>query len=308
MAGEEDKERKDLGSPILRDLPEDKLSEIAGAVEKKVLPAGTMIFQQGDPGDSFFIINAGKVRVFRRDSDGIETNLSQLGAGTSFGEMALLTGEPRSANVETLEETRLTVLTKDQFDRVLRDFPGVSLAFVKQMSTWLLRDEQKLELEAQRQYRPPSLSLFDFVLLGGITLLCALVFNSANPNKIPLFPKSFSNEAMTKVPPSSAMEAFESGETLFIDAMPANFFEKRHIEGAVNMPLSIFDIMYMMVLTEESKDKKIIVYGRTISKRYDQEVANKLALRGHKNISILEGGLSAWEKKGYPVEQEESES
>ncbi|MGD2126121.1 MAG: cyclic nucleotide-binding domain-containing protein, partial [Desulfobacteraceae bacterium] len=214
--------------------------EIARIVENTVVPPNTVIFQQGDPGDSFFIINAGKVRVFRKDSEGIETELSQLGPGDSFGEMALLTGEPRSANVETLEETQLSVLSKDQFDRVLKDFPDVSLAFVKQMSSWLLRDEKRLELEAQRQYRPPSLSWFDFVLIIGITLLCALVFNASNPNGISLFPKSFSNEAVTKVSASVAMEAYDAGETLFIDAMPANFYEKRRIQGAINMPLALF--------------------------------------------------------------------
>jgi len=45
------------------------------------------------------------------------------------------------------------------------------------------------------------------------------------------------------------------------------------------------------------------VYGATISKPYDLEVANKLLLRGYKNVRILEGGLAAWEARGYPVEE-----
>jgi rhodanese-related sulfurtransferase len=43
------------------------------------------------------------------------------------------------------------------------------------------------------------------------------------------------------------------------------------------------------------------VYGGTISKPYDLEVANKLILRGYKKVRILEGGLTAWEGRGYPV-------
>jgi len=58
----------------------------------------------------------------------------------------------------------------------------------------------------------------------------------------------------------------------------------------------------MMELSEVDKAKKIIVYGRSISSRSDEEVARKLILRGHKNIEILDGGLSTWKKKGYPVE------
>jgi rhodanese-related sulfurtransferase len=68
------------------------------------------------------------------------------------------------------------------------------------------------------------------------------------------------------------------------------------------MPLALFDLVYMMTLAEENKSKKIIVYGGTISRLYDLEVANKLILRGYKNTRVLEGGLSEWEKKGYPVE------
>jgi 3-mercaptopyruvate sulfurtransferase SseA len=93
------------------------------------------------------------------------------------------------------------------------------------------------------------------------------------------------------------------GGTIIVDAMPSNFFEKRHIKGAVNMPLSLFDIVHMMTFEEEDKEKQIVVYGATISKMYDLELADKLVLRGHEKVSILDGGISAWEAKGYPVEE-----
>ena len=47
----------------------------------------------------------------------------------------------------------------------------------------------------------------------------------------------------------------------------------------------------------------MIVYGGTISKLYDLELANKLILRGHKEVRVLQGGMEAWEEKGYPVEK-----
>ena len=127
-------------SPVFEDIPQEKLSEIAGAVQEKVVPARTVIFRQGDPGDSFYVIKSGKVRAFRKDEDGVETGLSELGPGESFGEMALLTGEPRSANVEALEETCISVLSKEQFDLILKDYPRIAVSFVKQMSGWLLKD------------------------------------------------------------------------------------------------------------------------------------------------------------------------
>ena len=57
-----------------------------------------------------------------------------------------------------------------------------------------------------------------------------------------------------------------------------------------------------MTFAEEDKEKKIVVYGETISKPYDLEVADKLLLRGYRNVRVLEGGLTAWEAMGYPVE------
>ena len=115
-------------------------------------------------------------------------------------------------------------------------------------------------------------------------------------------PKFWSGEAVSTVAPSQAMGNYVGGNTLFVDARPSNFFEQEHIKGAINLPLSLFDIVYMVQLNEIDKEKEIIVYGRTISGFYDEEVARKLILRGHKKIKILSGGMSAWKGDGYPVE------
>jgi rhodanese-related sulfurtransferase len=89
--------------------------------------------------------------------------------------------------------------------------------------------------------------------------------------------------------------------------MPGNFYQQRHIKGAINMTMALFNFVYLMSFSEEDKDKKIIVYGNTISRPYDLEIADKLLLRGYRNVKVLDGGLQAWEAKGYPVEKEASE-
>jgi CRP/FNR family transcriptional regulator, cyclic AMP receptor protein len=139
---------------VFRDMPPNMVEEISRVVKTRVLPPRTMIFKKGDPGDSFWVIQSGKVRVFRSDNEGLEITLSKLGAGQSFGEMALLTGESRSASVETIEETQALVLTKDQFDQVMKTHPEVSLTFIKQLSGWLKKDEEALEVEARRLVAP----------------------------------------------------------------------------------------------------------------------------------------------------------
>jgi len=302
MTGKNERESRLSESPLFEDIPKEKLGEIARALQDKVVPAHTVIFRQGDPGDTFYLVNSGKVRVFRKDRDGVETDLSQLGPGQGFGEMAVLTGESRSANVEAVEETRLTVLPKDQFDRILRDYPQLSLTFVKQMSKWLARDEADLERAARGEFWLHGLSLFDFILIAGLTLLCGIIFNQSNPRGIRLVPQLRFEDEVIKVLPASAMEKHEGGETLFVDARPSGFFDQRHIKGAINVPLALFDLMYMMGLSEVDKAREIIVYGKSISSRSDEEVARKLILHGHKSVEILKGGLSTWRRKGYPVE------
>jgi rhodanese-related sulfurtransferase len=283
-------------------LPQEKWDELTRAAEHRIVGAHTIVFRQGDPGDKFYVIRSGKVRVFRRSSDGFERDVAVLRAGASFGEMPLLTGEARSTNVEAMEETRLMVLSKEQFENILKDFPDISLAFMKQMSGWLMGAQRLIEKEAVQQRRPPRIAWFHFVLIIGVSVILALVFNQSNPNGMPLFPKSPERKAIPEISATHAMEEMKKGDALFVDAGPEGFYQSKHIQGAINVPLSLFDIIYEVKFGEEEKAKKVIVYGGTISKFYDWDLANKLLLKGHKDVKVLEGGMTAWEKAGYPVE------
>jgi CRP-like cAMP-binding protein/rhodanese-related sulfurtransferase len=290
-------------SPIFRDLPKGALEAISQAVRPLVVPQNTTIFREGDPGDSLYIISSGRVRIFRKGENQMEIDLAFNGPGDAFGEMALLTGEPRSADVEAVEEAHLLILSKEDFDSVLREFPDTSKVFFREMRRWLIRDEKRLEVEAHEAFQASRVSWLDFLVVIGISTMLAVIFNYSNPNAIPLFPDSSDRSSIPSISPPAALEEAQVGDTLILDARPENFYKKNHIRGAVSMPLPLFDIVYMMTLADEDKEKKIIVYGGTISKQYDLDLANKLILRGYQNVKILEGGLAAWEEKGYPVEE-----
>ena len=102
--------------------------------------------------------------------------------------MSLLTGEPRSANVEALEETLLLVLPKDTFESILREFPAISTTFVREMRRWLLTDHQLIEEEAEVAYKASLTTWLDFFLIVGLSIILALIFNQSNPNGIAIFP------------------------------------------------------------------------------------------------------------------------
>jgi rhodanese-related sulfurtransferase len=214
--------------------------------------------------------------------------------------VALLAGDTRTANAQCLVETHLVVFSKEQFDSLLRYYPDLSRNFVREMRGWLLKDQEIIEEEADAVIRASRVFWFDFVLVIGVSVLLAITFNLSNPYGIPLVPER--PEPVASISASAAMEDYRQGHTLIVDAMPNNFYRQRHIQGAVNMPMALFDIVYLMSFSEEEKDKEIVVYGNTLSRPYDLEIADKLLLRGYTDVKVLDGGLAAWEANGYPVE------
>jgi CRP-like cAMP-binding protein len=72
MTDFEEKTRRLSETAAFREMPLEMLGEIAQVVEDRVIPAKTLLFKRGDPGDSFWVIQTGKVRVFRRDDKGTE--------------------------------------------------------------------------------------------------------------------------------------------------------------------------------------------------------------------------------------------
>jgi rhodanese-related sulfurtransferase len=300
MAEDENREIL-LLNPILRDLPPERIDEIARAVWVLAVPRNGIIFRQGDQADGFYIVSSGKVRIFVQHG-GMERELSVLGPGQSFGEIALITGDTRAASVEALSDTRVMVLGKDEFDRLLADFPDISKKFMKDMRTWLIKDQVLLEEEADVVMKASRLSWYDFLLIVGVSVLLAVSFNHSNPNGVPLFPAALEKEAVPTISAVQAMEAQGRDGALIVDAMPANFYQRGHIKGAVNMPMALFDIVYLMNFSEENKERPILVYGSTVSRPYDLEIAGKLMLLGYSDVKIITGGLSAWESMGYPVE------
>jgi NTE family protein len=90
----------------------------APRLQKIELGAGEVLFEQGDEGDSVYQIQAGMLGVRVRESDGTESVIARLAPGALVGEMALLTGQPRTATVFAINSTGLLRLSKAEFEKL----------------------------------------------------------------------------------------------------------------------------------------------------------------------------------------------
>jgi CRP/FNR family cyclic AMP-dependent transcriptional regulator len=122
-----------------------QLQTLARAASVREFAAGEMILHEGEPGDQFFVIARGEVKVFVDSPDGREVVLTHLHAGDFFGEMALLENETRSASVTALAASELVVLSRDDFFAALAGDFALTKRILQSLSARLRRSNEVIE-------------------------------------------------------------------------------------------------------------------------------------------------------------------
>ena len=122
------------GVPFFSGLAEDDLEQIAEHATPESFRRGALIISDGDPADALYVVINGRVKVFLGSDDGKEVVLTILGPGESFGEIALLDEEPRSASVAAMEKTTVLVIRRDRFLELLRENSDLSWAMIRSLS------------------------------------------------------------------------------------------------------------------------------------------------------------------------------
>jgi NTE family protein len=107
------------------------------------LPGGQVLFRRGDLDDSLYIVLSGRLGAFLPNDQGKEVLVRQMTAGQTVGEMALLSGEPRSATVLALRDTELARLSKSDFTTLVEEHPR-SLHFITDLLVRRLREPPRL--------------------------------------------------------------------------------------------------------------------------------------------------------------------
>ena len=282
-----------------------KLEQVGKEV---TIPSGVRVVKQGDPPVHFYVVVSGKLKVYRETDDGIRTDLTELGPGDYFGEVALVTGKPRTASVEALEESELLEITKEEFDSVLDQNPKLARQIIYSLSQWLVDGDQRLEKETVHQVKMRQISWFDYLLIGGLSIVLALVFNLYNDNSIPLVYSAGPVPGVETISLQEAVQLYRQDQAVFVDARKSNFYEQAHIKGAMNLPVVFFDLQYpmfefMLQQQQVPKDLPLVVYGGNISRRFDKELAKLLEEKSDRKIMILDDAdYRAW-KQAFPLEE-----
>jgi CRP-like cAMP-binding protein len=114
------------GVEFLRELSDDELQILAGAVRVRQFGAGEALMREGDTGDTFYIIRRGVVDVTTNGAEGKQIHIAELTRPAFFGEMALMTGEPRNATVRARTDAEVLEMSRNGFTELFKSHPDAA--------------------------------------------------------------------------------------------------------------------------------------------------------------------------------------
>ena len=138
-------------------------------------------------------------------------------------------------------------------------------------------------------------------LIVGVTLISGMAINFFRQDGVHIIPDTFRSARFHRIDVHRAKLKFDAG-ALFIDARSADEYREKHVKDALNLPLTLFDFVYRMKLERLDRQKELVVYGRSISTLYGEEVAVRLLSKGHTNVVVMEEDFDDWSKRDFPSE------
>jgi CRP/FNR family transcriptional regulator, cyclic AMP receptor protein len=130
--------------PFFTQLGEGELEVIRSLASEKHYPKNAVVITEGEIGDSLYMIQSGKVKVFIGDQEGREMILKILGTGDFFGEMSMIDKQPRSATVTTLESSVFLVLTHAAFEKCVERVPRIANMVMRVLAQRVREADKKI--------------------------------------------------------------------------------------------------------------------------------------------------------------------
>ncbi len=140
---------------LFKALSPDVRATILGATERVDLRAGEKLFEVGDPGDAIFVVNTGSLGVYFPGPSGYPQLSAVIKAGETVGEMAVISGEPRSATVTAIRDSNLVKLTKIEFDRLVHSKPVI----MNELNRLLVHRLQQVTNKTDGRLEPKTIAI-----------------------------------------------------------------------------------------------------------------------------------------------------
>jgi CRP-like cAMP-binding protein len=138
-------------SRLFAELSSEDANVVLNACEERILVGGEELFHENDSGDSLFIVQSGRVDIFKNIRGDVDRSLASFGPGDVIGEMSFIDGARRSATARTTESSEFLVLSRQSFAKVQRDRPDIAAGFFRNMAAIVatrLRTTNELYREA----------------------------------------------------------------------------------------------------------------------------------------------------------------
>jgi CRP/FNR family cyclic AMP-dependent transcriptional regulator len=154
--------------PFFTQLNDRELDVVRAVATEKSYPKNAVVLTEGEMGDSLYMIQSGKVKVFIGDEDGREIILKILSPGSFFGEMSMIDKQPRSASVTTLETSTFLVLQHNAFEKCVEEAPRIAQMVMQVLAQRVREADRKIG----------TLALMDVYGRVASTLLELAVYNN----------------------------------------------------------------------------------------------------------------------------------
>lgn len=128
-----------LNSTLLSNLPPAEILSAARYFSLSHIEQGNVIFNEGDMGTFMGLIIEGKVSVQKSNQDGEDVELANLPKGRTFGEMAVLDGERRSAKCIAATDCTLLILSKETLEKMIIESPKIAAKVIRAIAISLSR-------------------------------------------------------------------------------------------------------------------------------------------------------------------------
>lgn len=117
--------------PLFRGLTSDQISVLAQSARRRTYAPGAAIAYRGDPGGAMYVIVSGKLKVHSATENGIEVILAVMGEGECVGELSLIDGKPRSADITAWEKTECVIIDQDALLHTIKASSEVALSMMR---------------------------------------------------------------------------------------------------------------------------------------------------------------------------------